>query len=622
MDLKIMKLAALALFTLLTLTLPVQAGTLDDYYLKQFGEIAASPQKAVSTPGEQLEARCGMPLKHDLRRDWKQLESATQTVLAKQLAAPVLTNETTLTSSGGHFIIHYATTGSDTPTPIFPESVASWTTKVADTFEVAYSNYLKLGYRPPPGATFHIYLRSLAALSIYGQTSTTSAAPSSGFPNAFSSYIEIDKDFTKDIYTKASRNNGVPIYTPLESLKITSAHEFHHAIQFGYNVFFDVWYAEATSTWYEAVLYPAILQNYGYVPAWFTNSTRRLDLAVDTNAVTTGAGYGRWIFNRYLAEQHTPDVVRTVWENLATRTPPDGNSDIPMLPIVDTALSGNLPTDFLNFARRVYRQQEWALTADQTNTHLRYVPVVPAYSSYPVNNASTPQPFASLEQYSFVYYRFIPPATPLTGNSVTISVNGTPAIVAKAFRKDALTQAITEFSFSNAYPSSISITNASGASEIVLLLVNTSGTTTQNANFSTDGTLQPVSAIPVTPLPVASAASPSSGGGGCFIATAAYGSYLHPQVQVLRDFRDTWLLTNAPGRAFVALYYRLSPPVARFIVQHETLRLLVRLLLAPVIFIISNFIVTSLVSGALLAGFLIRRMCLNRPQIDSFPHIN
>ncbi|HBG21597.1 MAG TPA: hypothetical protein DDY32_20620 [Desulfobulbaceae bacterium] len=77
--------------------------------------------------------------------------------------------------------------------------------------------------------------------------------------------------------------------------------------------------------------------------------------------------------------------------------------------------------------------------------------------------------------------------------------------------------------------------------------------------------------------------SGGGGGGGCFIATAAFGSGLAEKVNLLKDFRDRFLLTNGPGTSFVKFYYRYSPPVAGFIAQHDSLRAVVRILLYPFI---------------------------------------
>ena len=77
--------------------------------------------------------------------------------------------------------------------------------------------------------------------------------------------------------------------------------------------------------------------------------------------------------------------------------------------------------------------------------------------------------------------------------------------------------------------------------------------------------------------------SPPSSGGGCFIATAAYGTALAPEVATLRRLRDRYLLTNTIGGAFVRAYYRVSPPIADFIRERDRLRALVRWGLTPIV---------------------------------------
>ena len=65
--------------------------------------------------------------------------------------------------------------------------------------------------------------------------------------------------------------------------------------------------------------------------------------------------------------------------------------------------------------------------------------------------------------------------------------------------------------------------------------------------------------------------------GGCFIATAAYGSYFAPEVVLLRTFRDQVLLRNMIGKTFVRVYYYFSPPVADFVANHERVKSFVKL---------------------------------------------
>ncbi|WP_460739390.1 RCC1 domain-containing protein [Nocardioides ginkgobilobae] len=61
------------------------------------------------------------------------------------------------------------------------------------------------------------------------------------------------------------------------------------------------------------------------------------------------------------------------------------------------------------------------------------------------------------------------------------------------------------------------------------------------------------------------AAEPPEEREGCYIATAVYGDYEAPAVVVLRRFRDESLASSAAGRAFIRIYYRLSPALAQLL---------------------------------------------------------
>jgi hypothetical protein len=84
-------------------------------------------------------------------------------------------------------------------------------------------------------------------------------------------------------------------------------------------------------------------------------------------------------------------------------------------------------------------------------------------------------------------------------------------------------------------------------------------------------------------------------GEGCFIATAAYGSYFNKHVKLLRDFRDDVLLKTYLGKEFVKLYYKYSPNIAKEVSKSQYLKSLVRTLLLPVVYTIKYPLLSLLV---------------------------
>lgn len=67
--------------------------------------------------------------------------------------------------------------------------------------------------------------------------------------------------------------------------------------------------------------------------------------------------------------------------------------------------------------------------------------------------------------------------------------------------------------------------------------------------------------------------------GGCYIATMVYGDYDHPQVMVLRNFRDTYLAKRDWGKRFIRFYYKHSPGWVERLKNHKRINQAIKLIL-------------------------------------------
>ena len=79
--------------------------------------------------------------------------------------------------------------------------------------------------------------------------------------------------------------------------------------------------------------------------------------------------------------------------------------------------------------------------------------------------------------------------------------------------------------------------------------------------------------------------------GGCLIATAVYGTELAPQVQKLREIRDTKILPTESGAAFMSafntIYYSFSPAIADLERQNPAVRYMIGGMITPMIYLLS-----------------------------------
>ncbi len=104
-------------------------------------------------------------------------------------------------------------------------------------------------------------------------------------------------------------------------------------------------------------------------------------------------------------------------------------------------------------------------------------------------------------------------------------------------------------------------------------------------------------------------------GGGCLVATAAFGSELAPQVQFLREVRDNTLLSTTSGATFMIgfnhIYYSFSPAVADLERENPAFREAVKLLITPMLSTLSIMALADEGSDSQVLGLGISVIALN-----------
>lgn len=484
----------------------------------------------------------------------------------------------TYDSPGGQFKIHYtednthgdAVYGSDGDQGTVPQYVTdlagyldhSWTETITD-----------MGYAAPPSdvtaggdGRLDVYLVDMNAL---GYTSFDSG-PSDV-------YIVIENDF------EGFPENLDPDDQRLGALKVTAAHEFFHASHFQYttNIFANGWWMEATGTWLEDIIYPEVKDYLNYTgfkfddmnengkwdsgEPWYkidgvtsAGTASRPERWFDRpqyslNSTDASHEYGTAVFVKYISEKYGSSAIRSVWERIGS-----GSTAL-------EAVSNELLSQGTSLASAFPSLQSSNYRRDYPDGV--YYPMVrheATYTSYPQNVSGT------LDHLSSHYY---------------------------AFKADAASSAI-DFRFNNMHSGGIFVklilSRASGGYDEKDIVLDSQTVFYRMGDFGTSSTYSKAVMIIMNTSPAENGKaysvsisrddSEDDDDKKCFIATAAYGSYLAEEVQVLRRFRDDHLLTNAAGSAFVRSYYELSPAAADYIKSRPAMKAAVRCLLAPVVY--------------------------------------
>jgi hypothetical protein len=203
-----------------------------------------------------------------------------------------------------NFCVHYADAGTDAP----PST--AWVRRNLNLMEYVWGYHVgRMGYRKPlPDGQrggddrFDVYLKDVGPKGYYGYCATEDQPDRTRF--RASGFCVLDNDFSRAEY-------GAP---PMQSLRVTAAHEFFHALQYAYDFAEDRWLLEATATWMEERYADDADDNRQFLPA---GQLANPGDPLDTHTEGGAAQYGNWAFFEHLSQRFGNGIVRAVWNRAA-----------------------------------------------------------------------------------------------------------------------------------------------------------------------------------------------------------------------------------------------------------------------------------------------------------------
>lgn len=244
--------------------------------------------------------------------------------------------------------VHYVASTQDAPAlkDTSPANgVPDYVDRTLATFTHVHNSYVGAGYRAPRpdgsrggNALPDVYIANIDDDYLYGYCTTDQNV--SGHQPAWA-YCVVDDD-----YANFQRN------TPLENLRVTAAHEYFHAVQFGYDIAEDPWFLEATATWAEDELYDSVDDNRQYLRSGPTSLPY-----ISLDRFGDSFHYGTWIFFRYLTERWPvsagglPTLVRDMWRRADAKAGAPDDYSLEAVERILAAKKATLPTVLAGFTR-------------------------------------------------------------------------------------------------------------------------------------------------------------------------------------------------------------------------------------------------------------------------------